>query len=480
MAGFRPGASKAGSSKWIRRGVPLLAFLGFVLLGWTLITRFDDETRRMDRVRTGEVAMTFALSVEKVLESALSATRTLAVMVYQGKGQVPDFTALARFLLPLYKGAYALSLAPDAVIRQIESLDRNLLVRDHDLWEHQDRGKLLQTLESKDSRIQFMGPFKLIQGPIGAIGMLPVFLPDHQGQTRFWGYTVVTLTLPEALEDANLAAIEAQGYAYRLTGLDPETGELRVLQQSTAAVTDGLCRDIRIEATVWSLCVAPLPRWRNQARHYVDFGLVVLGSAWLAWLVQALLSRRERRAELVRQALFDPLTGLANRRLMVERLTQAREHAHRQGSVFTVALLDLDGFKAVNDSFGHAQGDQVLVVTAERLLKEIRSSDTLARLGGDEFVLIMEDLPGREVSERVLERLLRAVREPLALEGGTAQVYASIGVVISDSLPADDSDSVLRRADAAMYEAKRRGKNCYVFASDLPSPAADDPLPAGG
>lgn len=479
MAGFKPEMSRVGNSRWVRQGVPLLAFACFVLLGWTLIARFDDETRRMDRVRTGEVAMTFALSVEKVLTSSLSATRTLAVLVYQGKGQVPDFAALARFLLPLYKGAYALSLAPDAVIRQIEPLDRNLLVRDHDLWEHQDRSQLLRTLESKDSRIQFMGPFKLIQGPIGAIGMLPVFLPDAKGQTRFWGYTVVTLTLPEALEDANLGAIEAQGYAYQLTGIDAETGELRVLQRSAAAVVEGLCRDVQIEATAWTLCVAPLPRWQNQARHYVDFGLVVLGSAWLAWLVHALLSRRERRAELVRQALFDPLTGLANRRLMVERLTQAREQAHRQGTVFTVALLDLDGFKAVNDSFGHAQGDQVLVVTAERLLKEIRSSDTLARLGGDEFVLIMEGLPGREVSERVLERLLRAVREPLALEGGTAQVHASIGVVVSDSLPADDGDSVLRQADAAMYEAKRRGKNCYVFASDLAGPATDDPLPAG-
>ena len=104
MAGFKPEMSRVGNSRWVRQGVPLLAFACFVLLGWTLIARFDDETRRMDRVRTGEVAMTFALSVEKVLTSSLSATRTLAVLVYRGKGQVPDFTALARFLLPLYKG----------------------------------------------------------------------------------------------------------------------------------------------------------------------------------------------------------------------------------------------------------------------------------------------------------------------------------------------------------------------------------------
>lgn len=452
---------------WVRHGMPLLAFLFFVLLGWGVVERLDAEIRKMENVRTGEVATTFALSVEKVLERALSAPRTLAVMVYQGKGQVPDFTDLARFLLPLYKGAYALSLAPDAVIRQIEPLDQNLLVRDHDLWEHQDRDQLRQLINHKDSRVLFMGPFRLIQGPIGAIGMLPVFLPDPQGQTRFWGFTVVTLTFPDALVDANLAAIEAQGFGYRLTGVDPETGELRVLQESTVPTVDGICREVRIEATTWTLCVAPLPRWQNLARRYVDFCLVVLGSASLAWLVHSILGRRERRAELMRQALFDPLTGLANRRLMAERLAKVREHAKRQGTTFIVALLDLDGFKAINDCFGHAQGDQVLVTTAKRLLKEIRRSDTLARLGGDEFVLIMEDVPEREAYERMLERLLCVVREPLTLDGGVGQVFASIGVVISDNIQADDSDSILRQADAAMYSAKRLGKNRYVFAEDL-------------
>jgi len=471
MAGGKPMATSNSKRKRVRQGLSLLAFVCSACLGWGLLDRFDEETRQRERGQTGEVATTFALSVEKVLERALSATRSLAVMVYQGHGQVPDFTVLARYLLPLYRGAYALALAPEAVIRQIEPLDRNLLVRDHDLWEHEDRHEMLQRFKRHESRIQFLGPFKLIQGPIGAIGMLPVFLPDSDGQARFWGYTVVTLTLPEALADANLAAIAAQGYAYALTGIDPQTGELRVLERSTPDVVDGICREVKVEATTWKLCVAPLPRWQNQARHYFDASLVVLGSGGVAWLVYGVLGRRERRAELLRQALLDPLTGLANRRLMEERLMQARERARRHGRLFGVALLDLDGFKAINDRFGHAQGDYLLIATAERLLKEIRSSDTLARLGGDEFVLIMEDLPGRDEGERLLERLLQVVREPLALEGGTGQVQASIGVVISDGAAADDSDTVLQRADAAMYQAKHLGKNRYVFAEDVPAAA---------
>lgn len=452
--------------KRLRSVLTLLSFAGSVFFGWMLLQRFEDDALRVEQVRTREVATTFAVAVEKVVERALTATRTLAVMVYQGHGEVPDFPALARFVLPLYKGAYAVSLAPNGIVRQIEPLDRNLLVRDHDLLESKSREEVLRAYKAHDTRIQFLGPFKLIQGPVGAIGMLPVFLPDPQGELRFWGYTVVTLTLPEALEDANLPAMAAQGYAYELAGVDPMTGERRILLRSDAPVIKGTCHEVTIEAMSWTLCVSPKGHWQSRARHYFEIGLVLLVSASLAWLVHGLLSRRERRAELLRQALLDPLTGLANRRLLMDRLVQARERARREGKGFVLALLDLDGFKSINDNFGHAQGDRVLIATAERLLGQIRSSDTLARLGGDEFVLIMENLAGHEECEHVLERLLQVVREPLQLEGGIGQVYASIGVVVWDTDKAGDSDAILRQADAAMYQAKKLGKNRYVFVDD--------------
>lgn len=461
------------AGRWLRWSLPLLAFTGFFLLGWILLQRFDEDARRLEQVRTGEVATTFAVAVEKVLERALTANRTLAVMVYQGHGQVPDFPALAHFLLPLYKGAYAFSLAPEGIIRQIEPLDRNLIVRDHDLLEFYDRKQVLAALDPAAPRLQFTGPFTLIQGPLGAIGMLPVFLPDSNGTPRFWGYTVVTLVLPEALEDANLPAIEAQGYAYALSGLDAETGERRVLLRSPGDLVDGLCRDVRIGTTVWNLCVAPLHATAADARHYFEFGLILLGSGSVAWLMHALLSLRQRRAELLRQALIDPLTGLANRRLMLRRLEQAEQRSHRQGKRFALALLDLDGFKAVNDRFGHAQGDRVLITIAQRLLGKVRGSDTLARLGGDEFVLIMEDLSGRPECRMILDRVIAAVREPIALEGGSAQVRASVGVILCEDASDTDSDSLLKAADAAMYHAKHLGKDRYVFADEFEAPVQD-------
>ncbi|WP_210531326.1 hypothetical protein, partial [Pantoea ananatis] len=107
-----------------------------------------------------------------------------------------SFTDLSRFVLAMYKGAYALSLAPNGIIRQVEPLNRNLIVRGHDLLEGIDREEYLRTL--KENEIEFFGPFKLIQGPIGATGQLPVFLHKN-GKKYFWGFTVVTLEFPSAL-----------------------------------------------------------------------------------------------------------------------------------------------------------------------------------------------------------------------------------------------------------------------------------------
>lgn len=447
-----------------RKFLTFMAFAASFFLGWLIASGFEREMRRVERIRTGEVAVIAAASVEKVLERAMSATRSLAVMVYQGNGEVKEFESLAKFLIPLYKGAYALSLAPDAIIRQIEPLDRNLIVRGHDLLEHMDREEVIKAIDPKNTKVQFVGPIELVQGPIGAIGMLPVFLADSRGHPKFWGFTVVTLKFPDALEDAGLSEIVAEGYAYQLTGTDPETGKSHKLLNSVDPVMDGECRDVKNGAASWELCVSRIPRAYGNVRFYFDLLLIVLVSAALARLTYSFLSRYEKGLEIRRQALMDPLTGLPNRRLMVERLKEAQQRSRMQNSCFALALLDLDGFKSINDRLGHAQGDVVLIAIADRLSKQIRAKDTVARLGGDEFVIIIQDLKGIAECRILMERLLQVVREPIELNNGTGQVYASIGVIFCSSSEPVDGGDLLHSADTAMYQAKSNGKNCCVFA----------------
>ncbi|KTT49380.1 hypothetical protein SB11R_12160 [Pseudomonas oryzihabitans] len=205
---------------------------------------------------------------------------------------------------------------------------------------------------------------------------------------------------------------------------------------------------------------------RLPVARYFQILLVVLSSLGVGCLVYSLMALRFQRAELQRQALFDPLTALPNRRLLFDRIQQARARAVRQGTSFAVAVIDLDGFKRVNDEQGHASGDAVLITTARRLSGLVRQMDTAGRLGGDEFVVLLAQVAGREECEAAFLRIVTALREPIELATGTAQVRASIGVVISEADRDDDGDSLIQRADAAMYLAKQKGKDRVQFADE--------------
>lgn len=169
---------------------------------------------------------------------------------------------------------------------------------------------------------------------------------------------------------------------------------------------------------------------------------------------------RHKERELRYMALHDSLTGLANRTLMNDSLKRAIARADRDLTVVAVLLIDLDGFKEVNDSYGHAAGDLVLQVVAARLRKITRISDVTARLGGDEFVVVLEDIHGIEDAVRIAEKLVKELSRPV--EGGL-HVSASVGIALTGSEPVT-ADALLKKADKAMYEAKIAGSNRWHVA----------------
>ncbi len=163
----------------------------------------------------------------------------------------------------------------------------------------------------------------------------------------------------------------------------------------------------------------------------------------------------------------DALTGLANRSLVLEALGGALARMARTGRGPAVMFCDLDGFKAVNDGFGHEAGDRLLIEVAHRFVECVRGTDIVARFGGDEFVVVLEDVHEVDDAVTVAERILARVAEPIVLDGGHAQVSASIGIALAHPF-ATTADDLLAEADAAMYRAKRTGKHRYqVFDDDL-------------
>jgi diguanylate cyclase (GGDEF)-like protein len=160
-----------------------------------------------------------------------------------------------------------------------------------------------------------------------------------------------------------------------------------------------------------------------------------------------------------RDALHDSLTGLPNRTLFLDRVEHAVARSRRQGTSIAVLFLDLDGFKAVNDRFGHAAGDDLLNTVAQRLVSCVREADSVARLGGDEFAVLLEDVGRPEDVEELAGRILAALRSEIVIAGHDVVVGTSIGVAIA--APDDDASGLLRDADMAMYRAKALGKDRF-------------------
>jgi diguanylate cyclase (GGDEF)-like protein len=186
--------------------------------------------------------------------------------------------------------------------------------------------------------------------------------------------------------------------------------------------------------------------------------------AWLTWLrkrselalIEDIRERKIVEKQLAWQAHHDPLTRLPNRMLFYDRLQQALQRHDRYRHAFALIYLDLDGFKQVNDRWGHAAGDELLQTVAQRLIEHTRTSDTVARLAGDEFVVLAEQCD-REEATQLAGKILTALEAPIVTSGQSLTISASLGIAAA---PEDgtEADALIRFADAAMYDAKHRGK----------------------
>jgi two-component system, cell cycle response regulator len=180
---------------------------------------------------------------------------------------------------------------------------------------------------------------------------------------------------------------------------------------------------------------------------------------------------RNQAKLLESQALNDPLTGLANRRLLDDRMSMALVHARRNKSAMAVVYLDLDGFKQVNDTFGHGVGDALLKMAAGRMVAAVREEDTVARLGGDEFMILLWNVTGPDYAVTVAMRVIEAVSKPFGIEGHEIRLTTSAGAAIYP-IHGLDAETLMKSADVALYEAKRAGKNvCRI--SERTNPTAE-------
>lgn len=173
------------------------------------------------------------------------------------------------------------------------------------------------------------------------------------------------------------------------------------------------------------------------------------------------VTERKQAEETIRQmAYHDHLTGLPNRPLFYDRLKQSLALAHRNRKQMALLILDLDHFKPINDELGHEYGDQALIEVSKRLLESVRKTDTVSRIGGDEFSIILNNIDSEEAAGKMAGKVIAAIGQPLPLQEFKYTLGISIGIYLT-SRNEDDIETAVRRADDAMYSAKKSGRNCY-------------------
>ena len=267
------------------------------------------------------------------------------------------------------------------------------------------------------------------------------------------------------------AQIIARGRMGLADPADPRLQELLVQRQQRGQAA-GLLTMVRGDGSHFTAEISSSIYGDSEGRQYSSMIVrdITERLRSQAELEAANAQMRRINEQLAEVAHFDMLTHLPNRVLLADRLQQAMAHCVRRNKSLAVAFLDLDGFKDINDRYGHAAGDEFLVAIAKRLRSALRDGDTLARIGGDEFVAVMTDLTAEQDCEPLLLRLLQVAAEPLLVNGQSLQVSASIGVTI---YPQDGSSSeqLIRHADQAMYLAKQAGKNRFHL-FDVASDAA--------
>jgi diguanylate cyclase (GGDEF)-like protein len=180
-------------------------------------------------------------------------------------------------------------------------------------------------------------------------------------------------------------------------------------------------------------------------------------------MIRNISDRRQIETQLLHDALHDPLTGLPNRTLFMDRVDMAMCRSHRLAAHrYAVLFIDLDRFKLINDNLGHVVGDQLLMAIADLLRQCIRAGDTVARLGGDEFTILLDDIKALDEVKIVAARIQDKLKAPISIDGNEISIGASVGIALGSSLYTKAVD-LLRDADIALYQAKENGKGCYAI-----------------
>ncbi len=445
-----------------------------MLLAWVVIDISHTKTRTEIVARGQTHLLEIRDRLDRQLQSTLSVPETVAAFVAAQGNMSPEiFASVVGRLLESQRNIRNLALAPDNVISDIyPRLGNEKALGLRYLDNPQQRGAVERAIQTR--RTVVAGPIPLVQGGLGIVSRTPVFLSHSPGtrpvaEPRFWGIVSLTVNADTLFTDVGLNT-EQMGFQVAARGLDAMGAQGGVFVGRAALFDeDPVTLDVPLPGGgSWMLGAVPVGGWKSAGSapvlvvtlSYVFALLLGLLSAWLVRAHQLVLAL----------ASHDRLTGLPNRRLFEDRLSQAVLAAYRDRRAGALLLVDLDGFKAINDSMGHGCGDQVLVRVGQRLVGLARGNDTAARLGGDEFALVLNAVTSPQAAMEIAHHIVQDMVAPIGLDNGEhVRIGVSIGVAVFQGDAAEPLPSLIERADQALYAGKRTGKGKATLAASADS-----------
>lgn len=464
---------------WRRRYGYFLLPVGVLLIGLALsafvghmdLQSHNSEERADVRLRLSLLSAQAQTQVRNTFGQTEGITQLLSVDGRISQAHFRGMTTAAMLAVPALRH---IVLAPGDVISDAWPLKGNEVLLGRDYRSLPEQYPMVYLSRVLGIPI-LAGPVDLVQGGRAMIYRRPVFQASGDGVTRYWGMVSVVVDIDTLIRSTGINTEGPLLLALRDRERRTIWGEQRAFDDDP--VTTG----VEIPGGRWELAGVPRQGW--SAFNLFDsssFGLGLCAtaviSAFVLIMARAEVQMRHRNLELNAQiherlqveqrlaqlAHFDSVTGLANRVLFRERLVSAIEQVRRKGACLAVMILDIDGFKSINDTLGHATGDLLLRHATQRFLDSVHPDDTVARLGGDEFGFILEHIERPEDAARVVGHLLKSLAVPFDLNGNAALVTASIGVALC-TLNGSCAEDLLRHADTAMYSAKEAGRNDFRF-----------------
>ncbi|QBF26941.1 EAL domain-containing protein [Pseudomonas tructae] len=443
--------------------------VGFALVGIGLsvvLGRLDVQRQEAEVIANASARLSgVRASLEAQLRSAFGETEGIAQLIStDGEISPEHFHDMARQAIASVPHIRHVSLAPGDVIADVYPLHGNQSVLGVDYRHLPDQYPLLQRARDNSSAV-LAGPVQLFQGGRGLIYRRPVFLKGHKGVKLYWGNVSIVADIDRLLSTAGLDL--DPGFELALRGADGQGSAGGMIWGDPALFTQHpVTVNVDVPGGLWQLAASPLGGWPSMSLFASPLFLFALTCTGLFSVFVAQLNRsnhlinlrnhelRQSQAELERLAHYDGITGLPNRLRFHQQLLEAINGGER----LAVLVLDIDGFKQVNDSLGHAMGDLLLQQATARFVQVNEDHDSVCRLGGDEFAFVLKGPEPRCLAQ--VQALLQTLQQPFDLKGSAALVTGSIGLAWCPE-HGQSSDRLLRHADTAMYAAKESGRNAY-------------------